>query len=513
MKQFYLSKTPFLFFLFIAICLQFTSFAQVFNFTNTYTGAQAGTNSTGTGTITGTYDSVTNIITYTINFSGLSSNTTAAHFHGPAFPGTNAAVVKEHRGFPLGVTSGTLSSKDTLTQAQETDLLAGKWYSNIHTTNFPAGEIRAQIFFTGGTFAAPTITCRTDTTLSNATGQCSQSLSFTSQSTGTPSPSIQYKIGSTVITSPFTFPVGTTTVNAIALNGAGTATCSFKVTVNDTTKPVINCPANISVFNDPGVCGAVVRFTPTATDNCSGVVITSSPASGSLFPVGTTTVTSTATDAAGNKSTCSFSVKVTDNEPPVITGVKASPDQLWPANHKMADITVDHQSTDNCGVVSCELTVSSNEKQNGNGDGNTASDWKIIDDHHLQLRAERSGNSNGRVYTITVTCKDQYGNAASKTTTVDVAHDMRTRAQKPWLLVRVTPNPGNHRFMMNIRTEKQNERMDLKITDQWGTVMETRNNLRGDQTITIGDQLKPGIYFVMVQQGSEIQVVKFLKVY
>lgn len=529
MRQLYSAGKLSLLFLLISTCLHFTSFAQVFNFSNTYTGTQAGTNSTGTGTISGTYDSVTNIITYTISFSGLSAGTTAAHFHGPAFPGTNAGVTKAHRGFPLGVTSGTLgTTMDTLTQAQEADLLAGKWYSNIHTTNFPAGEIRAQIFFTGGTFAAPTITCRTDTTASNATGQCGQSVAFTSQSTGTPSPQIQYKIGSTVITSSYMFPVGTTTVTATALNGAGMATCSFKVTVNDTSKPVINCPANITVANDSGVCGAVVHFTPTATDNCPGVVITSSPESGSLFPVGTTTVTSTATDASGNKSTCTFTVTVNDTEAPVITGVKSNPNQLWPPNHQMKDVTIDYTSKDNCVVVSCQLSVTSNESENGHGDGNTASDWKILDDHHLQLRAERSGNGNdnghgnddghgngnnkGRIYTITITCTDQYGNASHKTTTVNVAHDMRSRAKKPWLFVQVTPNPGNHRFAINIQTEKQQERMDLKITDQWGAVMETRNNLRGNQTINTGEKLKPGIYFVMLQQGDQIQVVKLLKI-
>jgi len=510
MKQFYLSKTPPLLFLVASLCLHFNSFAQVFNFTNTYTGAQAGTNSTATGTITGTYDSVTNIISYTINFSGLSSNTTAAHFHGPAFPGTNAPVTKEHRNFPLGVTSGTYTSKDTLTQAQEADLLAGKWYSNIHTTNFQNGEIRAQIFFTGGTFAVPTITCRTDTTASNAAGQCGQTLTFASQTTGTPAPQVQYKIGTTVITSPFMFPVGTTTVTAVALNGAGTATCSFKVTVNDTAKPVINCPANISVFNDPGVCGAVVRFTPTATDNCPGVVVSSSPASGSLFPVGTSTVTVTATDAAGNKSTCTFTVKVTDNEPPVITGFNISRRNVWPPNHQTVDVMVDYNSTDNCGVVSCHLSVSSNEPGNGHGDGNTTPDWRIVNDHLIKLRAERSGNGKGRVYTITVTCTDQYGNASSKTTTVDVQHDMRL---KHTFFVHLTPNPGSHRYLMNIQTENQFDRMDLKITDQWGTVVETRNNLRGDQTITVGDKLKPGIYFVTVQKGDEIQVIKLMKLY
>ena len=76
--------------------------------------------------------------------------------------------------------------------------------------------------------------------------------------------------------------------------------CNFTVTVKDTTKPVINCPGLITVFNDPGVCGANVNFAPTATDNCTSVLVTTQPTSGSFFPVGISNVTATATDAAGN---------------------------------------------------------------------------------------------------------------------------------------------------------------------------------------------------------------------
>ncbi|MBL0102492.1 MAG: HYR domain-containing protein [Bacteroidetes bacterium] len=63
--------------------------------------------------------------------------------------------------------------------------------------------------------------------------------------------------------------------------------------------------------------GAIVSFSVTTTDNCSSSVV-STPASGSVFPIGTTTVTSVATDASGNTSTCSFDVIVTDNEDPTI---------------------------------------------------------------------------------------------------------------------------------------------------------------------------------------------------
>src|SRR5207344_3293370 len=89
--------------------------------------------------------------------------------------------------------------------------------------------------------------------------------------------------------------------------------------VNDVQAPIITCPANIVVSNTAGQCGAIVNFTPTATDNCPGVTVTNNPASGSFFPVGVTTVTSTATDAAGNTATCTFTVRVNDTQVPVVT--------------------------------------------------------------------------------------------------------------------------------------------------------------------------------------------------
>jgi hypothetical protein len=119
-----------------------------------------------------------------------------------------------------------------------------------------------------------------------------------------------------------TFPVGTTTNVYQATDAAGnTSTCSFTVTVNDTQAPVITCPANITQATPIGSCTAVVNYTVTATDNCPGVTtaLILGPASGSAFPLGTTTVRWRATDAAGNTSTCQFTVTVTDAQIPVIS--------------------------------------------------------------------------------------------------------------------------------------------------------------------------------------------------
>jgi HYR domain/Secretion system C-terminal sorting domain len=117
------------------------------------------------------------------------------------------------------------------------------------------------------------------------------------------------------------FPVGITTVTSTATDGAGnTATCTFTVRVNDTQAPVITCPANITVTTAVGSCVAPVTYAVTATDNCPGVTtaLTAGLASGANFPVGVNTVTYRATDAAGNISTCSFTVTVLDGQLPVI---------------------------------------------------------------------------------------------------------------------------------------------------------------------------------------------------
>jgi uncharacterized repeat protein (TIGR01451 family) len=110
------------------------------------------------------------------------------------------------------------------------------------------------------------------------------------------------------------FPVGTTTVTYSATDAHGnTGSATQVVTVVDNTQPIISCPANITL--EP-TCptGAIATYsTPTATDNCGVQSVTrnaGSLASGSVFPVGTSTVTHTATDIYGNQSSCSFTVTV-----------------------------------------------------------------------------------------------------------------------------------------------------------------------------------------------------------
>ena len=179
---------------------------------------------------------------------------------------------------------------------------------------------------------------------------------------------------------------------------------------------VLSCPSNITIPNDAGECGAIVDYPmPTYTGSCG--TVTASQDSGTFFPVGTITVTVTGNRLDGTSDSCSFTVTVNDTEFPVVSAATVDKAILWPVNHQMELITVNYTATDNC-TVDCVLTVTSNEPIDGLGDGDTSPDWEVVDAHHVRLRAERSGTGNGRIYTITVTCKDPAGNTVVRTTTV-----------------------------------------------------------------------------------------------
>ena len=130
--------------------------------------------------------------------------------------------------------------------------------------------------------------------------------------------------------------LGATTVICSATDAAGnTGTDSFTVTVRDTTAPVVTVPAN-EVAEATGPDGAKVAYGDvSATDIVDGPMNPScSKASDTVFPLGTTTVTCTATDAAGNKGTNSFTVKVVDTTQPEV--------------HAPANLVVGNTSGDRC---------------------------------------------------------------------------------------------------------------------------------------------------------------------
>lgn len=220
-----------------------------------------------------------------------------------------------------------------------------------------------------------------------------------------------------------TFAIGTTTVIVTAKDAAGNSSQStFSVTVEDTTPPVITSVSGNLTAEATSAAGANVNYaTATATDAVGVASITYSKASGTTFSIGATTVTVTATDAAGNESSTQFVVTVRDTTAPALGGVTPSQATLWSPNHKMVAITVNATAGDAVGVTSLKIiSATSSEPDNGLGDGDTAGDIQVTGDLTLNLRAERSGKGNGRTYTITVEARDAAGNTSTTTCTVFV---------------------------------------------------------------------------------------------
>ncbi len=98
------------------------------------------TTSAGKGMMMGSLDTATKVFSYEATYSGLTGPATAAHFHGPAAVGANAAPV-----VPLADPASPIKGTATLTDAQIADLTAGKWYLNVHTAANRGGEIRGQV--------------------------------------------------------------------------------------------------------------------------------------------------------------------------------------------------------------------------------------------------------------------------------------------------------------------------------------------------------------------------------
>ncbi len=153
---------------------------------------------------------------------------------------------------------------------------------------------------------------------------------------------------------------GDTTVIWTVDDGNGqTVTCTTVITVEDNEAPIIACPADVMANTSPGDCFAEVVFPDAiAIDNCDVTVMqTEGLPSGSMFPVGLSTVTYTASDSSGNATICSFTITVTDNEPAmaVCQDITIQLDANGDAMIVAAD--VDGGSTDNCGVASIAIDM------------------------------------------------------------------------------------------------------------------------------------------------------------
>ncbi|TDQ60507.1 HYR domain-containing protein, partial [Maritalea mobilis] len=247
--------------------------------------------------------------------------------------------------FPVGTTTVTATATDS----------AG----NVGTTSFSV-----VVNDTG----APVVTVPSDIVVSVDPGEADAVVSFSTSAIdnvdGTLTPTISSS-PTTGLNSGDAFPVGTTTVTARAEDAAGNVTPkSFNITVNDNEIPDITVPANITTTTDPGSNTAIVNFTASAVDTVDGSItptITTSPTtglnSGSAFPIGTTTVSVRAEDAAGNADTKQFTITVGDGENPVFTSTQSNVNMDIPFDENTAIVSYPTPTaTDNSGSVSIMRT-------------------------------------------------------------------------------------------------------------------------------------------------------------
>lgn len=192
----------------------------------------------------------------------------------------------------------------------------------------------------------------------------------------------------------------TVTYTVTVTNNGGFAAQNVVLTASGTTTTFAVLAAGASqtvVFTAPVACGQ---------DDGSVMATSASVTSDTLDPV-----------PDNNAATVAVTVS---NAAPTITGLSTSITALWPANHKMVDVSLSYVAQDGCGPVSISIAVSSNEPGNGLGDGNTSADWEVVDDHLIRLRAERAGSGSGRVYTVTVIATDAAGQATPSSVEVRV---------------------------------------------------------------------------------------------
>lgn len=229
---------------------------------------------------------------------------------------------------------------------------------------------------------------------------------------------------------PGTAPAGSNITYTVTVTNEGPGFASA-VTVADSLPDettFISCAAT-----GAGVCGGegnnrTVTFHSIAPDTSETVTLVAAlncPLSDGEEVANTASIRSAAPDSDDDEDDNETVFVTVSHPPPAITGVGVNPAAIWPPNHKMIESVVDYQATGICGPVTTSLSVTSNEPVDGTGDGDTSPDWQIVDAHHVRLRAERSGNGNGRTYTIGITATDVLNQSTSRTVAVRVPKNQK----------------------------------------------------------------------------------------
>ena len=293
--------------------------------------------------------------------------------------------------------TGCTATGVALGTATATDNCAGVTVTNNAPSAFPKGI--TTVTWTATDASGNTATCTQTVTVTdnilptitcppNVQAQTNSGCTATGVNLGTANASDNCNGVALTNNAPAAFPIGTTTVIWTATDASGnTATCNQTVTVTDVIAPLISGPANVQVDANTGCTATGVDLgTPTFSDNCTGTTLSNNAPS--VFPLGTTTVTWTATDASGNVSTSTHTVTVKDHTDPVALCREATVNVDGNGWAHVTAAMVNNGTSDNCTVASMSVVPQ---------------DFNTLGDH---------------VVTLTVT--DAAGNSSSCTTLVHV---------------------------------------------------------------------------------------------
>jgi gliding motility-associated-like protein len=188
--------------------------------------------------------------------------------------------------------------------------------------------------------SAPTIVCPANLTVAPDSGACVYTAAFPMPSVSDNCDDMPSLTGTSIPGN--ILPIGTTAVQFVATDDDGnSSTCSFEIVVNDQNPPVLDCPDDLTVSADSGICTGVATWNiPSVSDDCSVGTITptSSDDPGDSFPVGTTAVQYFAADDFGNVGTCAFSITVLETAPP--TFAACPPNLIIGLNSSGCDTTL-----------------------------------------------------------------------------------------------------------------------------------------------------------------------------
>jgi hypothetical protein len=336
--------------------------------------------------------------------------------------------------------------------------------------------------------------------------------------------------GALIATGEFSSTVNFGGAPLVSLGNTDIYLVKFDDHVADTTPPVITCPGNIAVeqvapagtpATDPAIAAFLAAATATDDTDPAPVIINDAP---DMFPPGTTPVTFLAKDASGNRAECTANVSVVDTAPPVIT-VVLDKTVLWPPNHKFVPVCAKVTVSDNGSAPPSWslVSITSNEDADGHGDGHTAEDFRDASfgtpDACVDLRAERAGNGDGRVYEIIYAAKDASGNVANATVHVRVPHDMSDEGESGLAaLTSVHPNPFNPETTVEYSL-LSSSRVRVDIFDARGALVRRlvdESMPAGNHRVVwtglddAGRPVSSGIYFVKMNAGGAAETRKIV---